>query len=303
MSNIPHRASGYTPVDRGVYDPQIDRSIPGSGPPVPPPHRQQQGLPHAPHYRQVPPQQRGQPMPHGPGRPMIRPGATGPTPPPVQYRQASVSRARSLTRPERQRPRQGMIRSPSQQRQMQQQQQQQHHAGGMMAPHPSHQQRMSQMHHQQRLRQQQAAGLSAPLPPPVPEKEDLDDDPAIKPKVLTSWWSWVAFLATCCIPSCCIRIVFRKPNALMQQAWREKVMFVCMHAFYYANVIFTFSLHLCILSCFYVVHLPMSLMVYKKPCVLIQFRTFLIQPLSMVNGDLFIVRIHVYMAPFMIWTP
>ncbi|CDS10376.1 hypothetical protein LRAMOSA03052 [Lichtheimia ramosa] len=226
MSNIPHRASGYTPVDRGVYDPQIDRSIPGSGPPVPPPHRQQQGLPHAPHYRQVPPQQRGQPMPHGPGRPMIRPGATGPTPPPVQYRQASVSRARSLTRPERQRPRQGMIRSPSQQRQMQQQQQQQHHAGGMMAPHPSHQQRMSQMHHQQRLRQQQAAGLSAPLPPPVPEKEDLDDDPAIKPKVLTSWWSWVAFLATCCIPSCCIRIVFRKPNALMQQAWREKLTLV-----------------------------------------------------------------------------
>ena len=236
MSNIPHRALGYTPVDRGVYDPQIDRSIPGNGgggppPPVPPPHRQQQGLPHGHHYRQTPPQQRGQPMPHGPGRPMIRPGATGPTPPPVQYRQASVSRARSLTRPERQRPRQGMIRSPSQQRQMQQQQQQQQHAGGMMmagAPYQQ-QQRVSQMHHlqQQRIRQQQAAGLSAPLPPPVPEKDDDDNDPAMKPKVLTSWWSWVAFLATCCIPSCCIRIVFRKPNALMQQAWREKVMFVC----------------------------------------------------------------------------
>ncbi|KAI7876884.1 hypothetical protein K492DRAFT_172137 [Lichtheimia hyalospora FSU 10163] len=235
MSNIPHRALGYTPVDRGVYDPQIDRSIPGNGgggppPPVPPPHRQQQGLPHGHHYRQTPPQHRGQPMPHGPGRPMIRPGATGPTPPPVQYRQASVSRARSLTRPERQRPRQGMIRSPSQQRQMQQQQQQQQHAGGMMmAGAPSQQQqRMSQMHHlqQQRIRQQQAAGLSAPLPPPVPEKDDDDNDPAMKPKVLTSWWSWVAFLATCCIPSCCIRIVFRKPNALMQQAWREKLTLV-----------------------------------------------------------------------------
>ncbi|KAI9314161.1 chitin synthase [Dichotomocladium elegans] len=97
----------------------------------------------------------------------------------------TISRSRSLTRPERQRPRQGMIRTPS----------------------------------------QQPAGLNNAPPPPVAEKNDENDD-ELKPKVLTSWWSWVAFLATCCFPPFVIRIVFRKPNALMQQAWREKVTLV-----------------------------------------------------------------------------
>jgi hypothetical protein len=39
----------------------------------------------------------------------------------------------------------------------------------------------------------------------------------------TGCWAWVAFLATCCIPSCCIRVCFGKSNSMMRQAWREKV--------------------------------------------------------------------------------
>ncbi|KAI9497320.1 chitin synthase [Zychaea mexicana] len=98
------------------------------------------------------------------------------------YRRVSVSRARSLSRPERQRPRQGMLnRTPSQHR----------------------------------------AAADTPMPnqgrPTDPEEDE------IKPKVLVSWWSWIAFLVTCCFPNCCIKVVFRKPNALMQQAWREKM--------------------------------------------------------------------------------
>ncbi|KAG2225412.1 hypothetical protein INT45_010048 [Circinella minor] len=145
------------------------------------------------------------------------------------YRRVSVSRARSLSRPERQRPRQGMLnRTPSQHRAA---------AGARLAPGANspmgrpppannmygQQQPMSphlqQQLQQQKLHQQQAAGLDTPMPDQ--NKEDEEDD--IKPKILVSWWSWIAYLVTCCFPGCCIKVVFRKPNALMQQAWREKM--------------------------------------------------------------------------------
>lgn len=149
------------------------------------------------------------------------------------YRRVSVSRSRSLSRPERQRPKQGMIRSPSQNRA----------AIGVRpypgAAHPSmyggqrpyYNQPMSshlqQQLQQQKLQQQQAAGLDAPIP-----KESAPEEPEPKPKVLTSWWAWTAFLLTCCIPNWFIRVVLRKPNPLMQQAWREKVYYVVTRKIY-----------------------------------------------------------------------
>lgn len=36
-------------------------------------------------------------------------------------------------------------------------------------------------------------------------------------------WAWIAYLATCCIPSYFLRTCFGKSNKSMQQAWREKV--------------------------------------------------------------------------------
>ncbi|KAL0092181.1 chitin synthase [Phycomyces blakesleeanus] len=76
------------------------------------------------------------------------------------------------------------------------------------------QQMQQQQMQQQQLQQQQLLEQNQPK---VPEEQ---------PKVLTNWWAWMAFLATCCIPSWFIRVVFRKPNSMMQQAWREKLTLV-----------------------------------------------------------------------------
>ncbi|KAI7898177.1 chitin synthase [Cokeromyces recurvatus] len=57
--------------------------------------------------------------------------------------------------------------------------------------------------------------------------------PEEKVKVLTNWWSWIAFLMTCCIPSWFIRVCLRKKDSMVQQAWREKlslcyiILFLC----------------------------------------------------------------------------
>ncbi|ORZ15968.1 chitin synthase-domain-containing protein [Absidia repens] len=56
------------------------------------------------------------------------------------------------------------------------------------------------------------------------QQQQLEEEE--KPDVLTNWWSWMAFLATCCIPNWFIRVCLRKPNPLTQQAWREKLTLV-----------------------------------------------------------------------------
>ena len=248
----------------GHSQPQPPRHS-GVGPPRPPPHNRQSqaGMPmnrppmhmedarrssqynrqpgqqqqhHHHHHNNRPPPSQQHRMPSPPSgmmmgnqpRPMRAPPAN------MQhqaqpYRRVSVSRARSLSRPERQRPRQGMLnRTPSQHRAA---------AGARLAPGANspmqrpppgnamygQQQPMSphlqQQLQQQKLHQQQAAGLDTPMP----DQNKDDDEDEIKPKVLVSWWSWIAYLVTCCFPGCCIKVVFRKPNALMQQAWREKM--------------------------------------------------------------------------------
>lgn len=125
----------------------------------------------------------------------------------------TVGRSRSLTRPERQRPRPGLIRTPSRTRPPQ--------AHPMIMPPRMQNQPMSNRLQQQLLeqkmaQQQQQQQTALPSHPIEEEKQE-------KPKVLTSWWAWTAFLVTCCIPNWFIRVCLRKPNPMMQQAWREKV--------------------------------------------------------------------------------
>jgi len=42
-----------------------------------------------------------------------------------------------------------------------------------------------------------------------------------------TWWSGYAFFLTCCIPNWALSTLGGKKTKLIQQAWREKVLFVC----------------------------------------------------------------------------
>ena len=246
------RQSSYQ--QQQYYQPQMRQSgyYGNNTPPRPPTHRQyhtpsphrtmeetrRSHDQHHHHYRsqphRIPPGQGppNRPM-HGQQRPPQAQYNTGNN---MTYRQGSVSRSRSLSRPERQRPRQGMLhRTPSQHRAAAGV----HLAPGAANPQAARQPMSPAQLQQQKLQQQRAAGLTAgggmaaaastsamhmqsqqpPLPPPKDDQEDED-----KPPVRTTLWGWVAFLVTCCYPPVFIRVVFRKENALMQQAWREKVL-------------------------------------------------------------------------------
>lgn len=155
-------------------------------------------------------------IPH-PGRPsngVTRPDYLEPNSP---YRRggANVSRSKSLTRPERQRPRTNMINAHEQ------------HDG-------NHPRRRISMLNQQRatLNQPMSNQLQAQLAQQKEQQQQQQQQPPTplaaeeKPKeekVLTNWWAWTAYLATCCFPSYIIRVWFGKSNKSMQQAWREKV--------------------------------------------------------------------------------
>ncbi|KAI9313223.1 chitin synthase-domain-containing protein [Dichotomocladium elegans] len=100
---------------------------------------------------------------------------------------------------------------------------------------------MTQLQHQ-KLRQQREAGLTGARPMnsqmnrnPIrrlsqrrqqqrmqPKEKELENEPS----VLTSWWAWVAYLVTCCIPGWCLKSCCRKRTMIMQQAWREKITLV-----------------------------------------------------------------------------
>ncbi|KAI8139495.1 chitin synthase-domain-containing protein [Fennellomyces sp. T-0311] len=136
-------------------------------------------------------------------------------------RQGSLGRSRTLTRPDRYRPRPGMIRTspapvPPPHRSL----------PFMSAPRPVQpmSNRLQLQLQQQKIRQQQEAGLARPQarrrkPEPVEEDEE-------EPDVLTSCWAWTAYLLTICIPGICMRTCCGKKTALVQQAWREKLALV-----------------------------------------------------------------------------
>ncbi|KAI8069424.1 chitin synthase-domain-containing protein [Gongronella butleri] len=197
-----------------------------------------------------------------------------------------VSRTRSLSRPERQRPRQGLLRSTTLNqyhrqgsRQApgaigQQQDPRSYGPGGApssSAQHPSiygggrgrgrapppppvHQPLPDQLARQlskqrkflirkqqhQYLRDENGQNAGTPgssNPNLVSGRIDFDDKHSLhsedtrnesdpRSRVRRGWWAWLAFVATCCIPSCCIRVVFGKSNPMMRQAWREKMTLV-----------------------------------------------------------------------------
>ncbi|KAG1289854.1 hypothetical protein G6F66_009143 [Rhizopus arrhizus] len=191
--------------------------------------------PRPPIHRQQQPRQSHQPRPGRPVRPPVY-HHQQPMPHPQQpgpHRRGSINRSRSLSRPERQRPRQGLIRSPSQQQRMMlmQQQQRQH----MMRPpssrptnHPMPNRLQHQLQQQKMYQQQEAALLESNNNNnnnnSLPKKENTEEIPnEEKIKVLTSWWAWCAYLMTCCIPNWFLRVCLRKKNPMVQQAWREKL--------------------------------------------------------------------------------
>ncbi|KAI9268334.1 chitin synthase-domain-containing protein [Phascolomyces articulosus] len=163
-------------------------------------------------------------------------------------RQGSLNRSRTLSRPDRYRPRPGMVRNtppplhggrgapmgPPPHRGLPFVS----GSGGARnpgTPHPVQpmSNRLQQQLQQQKLQQQREAGLAAPRPIPANmmaggrrRKQQVEEEEEEEPDVLTSWWAWIAFLVTCCIPGWCMKTCFRKRTKLIQQAWREKMALV-----------------------------------------------------------------------------
>ncbi|KAI8331019.1 chitin synthase-domain-containing protein [Chlamydoabsidia padenii] len=154
----------------------------------------------------------------------------------------SMRRAKSLSRPERQRPRQGILRSTTT------------NQGGTKAINSSFAQHAQHNHHSETIYHQTSQPVGQPMSERLAQqlekhrkeqirqhqhqllKQETDitiggttSDPMSQKKDhhhRTGCWAWMAFLATCCFPSCCIRVCFGKSNAMMRQAWREKMTLV-----------------------------------------------------------------------------
>lgn len=154
-----------------------------------------------------------------------------------------MRRTKSLSRPERHRPRQGILRSTDgnvgQYHQFNNNnnsniyQQQHHRHYGRRIDQPMSQELAQQLaqyrkdHIRQQLSKQdtdltnnrQSGDRGADR-----KSRGKKERGASNTNVRAGWWAWVAFLATCCFPSCCIRLCFGKSNSMMRQAWREKVL-------------------------------------------------------------------------------
>ncbi|KAI9248939.1 chitin synthase [Helicostylum pulchrum] len=132
-----------------------------------------------------------------------------------------INRSKSLSRPERQRPRTGMINiNPSVRHQQvkhimdNQRRSRTGHRNTQNLNQPMSSNLQQQLQQQKQQKQQH---LNQPLTSEIIEEREKE------PKVLTSWWAWIAFLSTCCFPNYIIRVWFGKTNKNMQQAWREKL--------------------------------------------------------------------------------
>lgn len=139
----------------------------------------------------------------------------------VQSNSTNIQRSKSLTRPERQRPKQSMI-SHAQQQQHQQQHHRRHHDYNQHLHHRRPHSRPMSSQLQQQLEVQKQSQTTLPPVTLVPSVDTAKEDQK-EPKVLTSWWAWIAFICTCCFPPIMIEKCFGKTNKNMQQAWREKV--------------------------------------------------------------------------------
>jgi chitin synthase len=172
-------------------------------------------------------------------------------PSPYQRGSANINRSKSLTRPERQRPRPGMINAsnnlgaggPSQRRTSGLNRRKTANNGNNGngdgnggIPRNAHNQPMSnnlQMQLAQQKQQQQMNNGAIPLASNMSDLSEQDEEK--EPSPLNNWWAWIAFLCTCCYPSYIIRVWFGKSNKNMQQAWREKVCSITKSSLYEIN--------------------------------------------------------------------
>ncbi|KAL9557864.1 hypothetical protein MBANPS3_001173 [Mucor bainieri] len=178
-------------------------------------------------------------------------------PSPYHRGSTNINRSKSLTRPERQRPRPGMINAgaggPSQRRTsgLNHRKTNRGDGGGNGGiPHNAHNQPMSnnlQMQLAQQKQQQQMNNGAMPVSSQMSGLSDQEEEEK-EPSPLTNWWAWIAFLCTCCYPPYIIRVWFGKSNKNMQQAWREKVTLCYLVGFLcglLAYVIYGLNVDLC----------------------------------------------------------
>jgi hypothetical protein len=117
-------------------------------------------------------------------------------------RQGSLLRTRSLTRPDRQRPRPPLFHHdmpPIQRTKMD------------MVRARNEILNASNVAKESNIMSSNEAKHSKPLPPTPVQTSNM------------TWWSIIANIATCCFPSWFLSYCFKKHNPLVRQAWREKV--------------------------------------------------------------------------------
>ncbi|KAI8969288.1 chitin synthase-domain-containing protein [Mycotypha africana] len=176
---------------------------------------------------------------------------------PYHRSNTTINRSKSLTRPERQRPRQGLIHH----NQQPQEDGAPSHPGlnhrrppaSYNNPHPRENYNYNQQPMSDNLQAQLAqqkkqlnmpSSVSTDSSSSVLEPSHKNPKKEKEPPVLTNWWAWVAFLCTCCIPNIIIRKWFGKTNKGMQQAWREKVTLCYLVLFLCAILAYvTYGLH------------------------------------------------------------
>jgi chitin synthase len=142
---------------------------------------------------------------------------------PYHRSSANLNRSKSLTRPERQRPRAGMINNSNPNAQMHGAR----HPGSLRRNHPPippsdnhrhsvNQPMSSNLQLQLAQQKQQHQMINEPV-------KSISEEQVKEANVLNNWWAWIAFLVTCCFPNYIIRHCFGKPNNNIQQAWRQKL--------------------------------------------------------------------------------
>jgi hypothetical protein len=127
----------------------------------------------------------------------------------------SVSRQRSLTRPERHRPRPGMVSVM---------------ANSMSMDRLNNAATPSQTQNTSRENKHRGAitSNSGIIRIPLGAMDHAEAMPKRKgfSSARFSWWVILSRLTTCCFPGCCLRICLKKNSKMVQQAWREKVIFI-----------------------------------------------------------------------------
>lgn len=203
-----------------------------------PPQRQSRAA--GPQYQAQSPTQPPTPLHRQPSRYSAYRNAAPPPASATRYRQSGVNRQRSLTRPERQRPRPGMIRNQSQvdpveapvppmhtspQVQQDQQQRVEQSMRNRIRGYPSETRVRKQNTILGRPPASQTGGRQQAVRRELQRRASSRRKPP-KAKVKMTWWAILAQIMTCCCPNWCLNTCLRKKDPLVRQAWREKLALV-----------------------------------------------------------------------------